>query len=79
MDNSTLVTIVGLSLDMIGVVLLFFNGPPISPILPDGSELIWDSATTEKKALATKKIWISRVALGIIFTGFFLQAVGAVL
>jgi hypothetical protein len=74
----TMLTIIGLSLDMIGVVVLFFNGPPIFPILPDGSELIWDSGSPEKKALASRKIFLSKLALGLIFLGFFLQAIGAI-
>ena len=77
MELSTIFTVIGLSLDIVGVIVLFFNGPPVSPILPDGSELIWESSTPEKKALATKKIRISKCALVVIILGFVLQLFGA--
>ncbi len=71
-------TILGLVLDIIGVVILFKNGSPISPLLPDGGELIWDNGTPEKKKIAQKSIKLSKLALSLLIFGFLLQLVGPI-
>ncbi|MCP4487093.1 MAG: hypothetical protein GY820_07215 [Gammaproteobacteria bacterium] len=67
--------LIGLILDIIGVIILFIHGPPISPILPDGSEMLWGESTEERKTLAQKKIRFSKIALGLIVFGFMLQLI----
>lgn len=73
-------TITGLFLDIIGVVILYFYGPPISPLLPDGSELVWCSGTEketpEKLNIAKRNLKVSRLGLFLIFLGFLLQLIG---
>ncbi len=75
-------TAIGLFLDIIGIVLLFINGPPISLILPDGSELVWfDDGLDIKKQnakSAKKKICLSKIALAFIFIGFLCQFIGSI-
>jgi len=71
-------TISGLVLDIAGVVILFFNGPPVSPLLPDGSEFLWEDPTTERKKMAQKKIKLSKLALLMLIFGFLLQLLGPV-
>lgn len=80
MDISSFLIITGLLLDIIGIVILYFNGPPISPILPNGSELLWTDDGPEiqkqKAKLAKKKIKLSQYGLIVIFLGFIYQIVG---
>ncbi len=76
----SIVATIGLFLDIIGVVILYFNGPPLFTLLPDGSELVCYTENAEeanKKAnIAKRKILISKFALLIIIFGFVLQLVG---
>lgn len=74
------VATIGLCLDIVGVVLLYFYGPPVLMLLPDGSELVWHSGTAEERnqraSIAKRKIRISKLALLIIIVGFALQLAG---
>ena len=73
-------TIFGLCLDIIGVFILFFNGPPLSLILPNGAELVSNSdygSAEEKrnKKIAERKNRCAQFALFIILAGFSLQLI----
>jgi hypothetical protein len=74
--------IIGLSLNIIGVIILYLNGPPISPILPDGSELLWMDDGPEKKKqkaeIAKNKIKLSKQGLIVIIIGFIYQLIGLI-
>jgi Na+-driven multidrug efflux pump len=75
----SIASIIGLFLNIIGVVILYFFGPPIPTILPDGTEVLsyGEDAEKGKKAnIAKRNIRISRFALAIIIVGFVLQLVG---
>jgi len=77
---------IGLSLDIVGVILIFIWGPPM-PDMQGSVGLAVESGTPlgdgttvadeEKKQLQRRKIHniISRVGLGIIGVGFLLQLV----
>ncbi len=71
---------IGLASDIFGFIILFFYGPPISEILPDGSERIWDSGDpqSEKAKKARREIIYSKFALGFIIVGFILQLIGSI-
>lgn len=73
-------TSVGLIIDIIGVVILFFNGVPIFPTLPDGAEILFCStgSNREREKLQNKKILLSKIALGCIIIGFIFQFIGSV-
>ena len=77
---TSIVATIGLCLDMIGVGILYFYGPPIPTSLPDGSELVTytgsDKEASRIAKLAKRNISISKCALLIIFLGFVLQLVG---
>ncbi len=68
-------SLAGLLLDMIGVVLLFFNGLP-SPIDEAQDSLLISSRLTEKmeKSIRIK----AKAGLVCIFCGFILQGVGVI-
>ena len=72
-------TTIGLICDMVGIVILFFNGPPAFPVLPDGSEFLWvESDPKENKTKqAKRKDNLSKLALLLIFVGFLLQLIGS--
>jgi hypothetical protein len=80
---SIVLTVIGLALNMIGVLLLYFYGPPIFTILPDGSELVTYAENSEqvkqKTQIAKRNIKISKTALGTIFFGFLFQLAGMLL
>ena len=78
-ERETYMTVIGLILDIIGVVILFFNGPPISPILPDGSELILTHPENGKAKKARAKINLAKIALGFIIIGFVFQLIGSLI
>ena len=72
---------IGLISDIIGIAILYFNGPPISEIFPDGSEMLVirpDESDKEKGKQAQRKITYSKIALGFIIIGFILQFIGSV-
>lgn len=67
---------IGLIFDIVGVVLLFFFGPPIPDVFLDGSEIIVTSPDSMKAKKAKIKNNISKLALGVIVIGFSLQLAG---
>ena len=73
-------TSIGLASDIIGILILFRYGPPISEILPDGSESVWyrEDPQLEKAKKAQREIRYSKIALGFIIIGFILQFIGSV-
>lgn len=71
-------TSIGLVLDIVGVAILYFNGPPISEILPNGSELLWTDEDPERAKKAQREILYSKIALGFIIVGFILQFIGSI-
>ncbi len=75
---NTIYTQIGLFLDIVGIIILFFFGPPISTILPDGSELVWmGREDTQKAKEAQRKINLSRIGLIYIGLGFIFQLIGS--
>ena len=66
---------VGLSLDIMGVVILFFNGPPVYPVLPDGREFLWTDSDDKGAKTARRKLLWSQIALFLLFVGFVFQIV----
>ncbi|MGA2172722.1 MAG: hypothetical protein ABSG82_06905 [Sedimentisphaerales bacterium] len=77
---SIILTAIGLVLNMIGVILLFFYAPPIFTILPGGKELLTYTENSEqaeqKEQIVKRRQWISSIALITIFVGFLFQLVG---
>ena len=76
--SSSLINSVGLICDMVGVVILFYFGPPTLNITRDGYKILLfnpnDEAETENnKALADKHDRLSKLGLGLLFVGFLLQ------
>ncbi|MDE2751515.1 MAG: hypothetical protein OXI83_02950 [Gemmatimonadota bacterium] len=68
-------TAIGLALDIVGVILLFFYGPPpgILSTTP-GTMVLYGAADEEKQQREINRhLWLSRIALGVIVTGFGLQ------
>ena len=64
---------VGLFLDIVGVVILFFNGPPVYPVLPDGREFIWSDSDAKGTKAARRKLRWSKIGLGLLGVGFVFQ------
>ncbi len=75
-------TSIGLLLDIIGVIIIYFYGPPIDPILPDGSELVWHGGfgreeDKQKAKEAQRKKLLSKIGLLYIGLGFVFQFIGS--
>ncbi len=70
------VTSIGLALDIVGVVLLFFFGPPVPKVFLDGSEIVYDSPDPIKARRAKCRNYISKLALIFLFAGFTCQLFG---
>jgi hypothetical protein len=69
----------GLSIDVLGVAMLFIWPPPAEPIFKSGADIIVFSR--EEDMEENRKLWRSqlskaRVALGTVFVGFVLQLAG---
>jgi hypothetical protein len=78
MPNQVLNTI-GLVLNMGGVCLIFFYGPP-QPNLEEGISLGLEGALVEKHNAQVRRRraqheFLSRLALGLIFVGFLLMLI----
>jgi len=78
MFNQVLNTI-GLVLNMVGVGLLFFFGPP-QPMLEEGISLGVEGVLVEKhnaqvRRVRTRHERLSRLALALIFLGFLLMLI----
>lgn len=74
-------TSIGLASDIFGILMLFRYGPPISALLPDGSELVWDreyDSQSPKAKKARREFLYSKIALGFIILGFILQLIGSI-
>jgi|TARA_B110000240_G_C13395293_1_gene408566 hypothetical protein len=67
MHCDSLLTIIGLSLDIIGVIILFIYGIPPKKILQN--QVILEDQGGKEKCYRT----ISNMGLLLIITGFFLQ------
>lgn len=73
--TSYCLNIIGLSLDIVGVILLFFFGLPPS-ISRDGTNFIILEQKDEKEAKRAKIYdFLSRIALILLVVGFFLQII----
>lgn len=70
-----IINITGLSFDVIGVILLFFNGSPISTLFEDGSEIVTVTIDPNNARIAVRKILIAKISLILIVLGFVLQIV----
>jgi len=68
-------TAVGLALDIVGALLLFFYGPPpgILSTTPGTIVLYGAADEEEQQRKINRHLWLSRIALGLIVTGFGLQ------
>ena len=64
--------VVGLGLDAIGIILLFFFGPPPS-IRPTSIRLVLEDVDESQERKNKRNTLIGRCALGIIVIGFLLQ------
>ena len=71
METSIIINIVGLSLDIVGVILLFFYEPP----KPEVGVLLLESAPSKKDRdkLSKVKRTFSKLALILLVLGFCLQ------
>ena len=63
--------VTGLGLDALGIVLLFFYGPPPG-VQPAGTLLLWGKDEVQERKNKRNAL-IGRCALGIIVLGFLLQ------
>ncbi|HJX36669.1 MAG TPA: hypothetical protein VJ280_06895 [Dehalococcoidales bacterium] len=75
---------VGLVLDIAGVVMLFYYGPPSLPITKDGHTILPFNANdngiqAKNKVAFHKHQRFSFIALGLLLAGFVLQFVSNVL
>ena len=73
MFSSETLNIIGLSFDILGVILLFFYEPP----KPEPGAILLESAPSEQEraASAKAKYRLSRVALLLIIIGFIIQII----
>jgi len=73
METSTIINIIGLSFDIIGVVLLFFYEPP----KPEIGALLLQSAPSkeEREKSRSAKRKFSRIGLVCLIVGFSLQII----
>lgn len=71
METSTVINIIGLSFDIVGVVLLFLYEPP----KPAAGMLLLQSAPSKENREKSRKIkrFFSRLALVLLVIGFGLQ------
>ena len=75
---------IGLLFDIVGVILLFYFGPPTLPITKDGHLIIPFNQNDEEKQKSNKRLYqkhqmASFIALGLLMIGFVLQFIGSVL
>ncbi len=80
--NQSVLNSVGLILDIIGVVVLFYFGPPVLNITKEGHRILpFDSnntaETNSNKALAKKHGIFSKLGLGFLMAGFLFQLGGS--
>ena len=78
--SSSLINSIGLLCDMVGVVILFYFGPPTLNITCDGYKILPfnpndEAETKNNKSLAEKHNRLSKLGLGLLFIGFLLQLV----
>ena len=75
--NEQIIVSVGLVLDIVGVVILFFNGLPASQIFASGKHFYFVNPDQAKeKSFRIRKL-LSGFAITIITIGFVLQLIGA--
>ena len=70
------ITTVGLVFDIIGVVILFYYGPPVGSVGLEGSETIVTEPDPERAKVARREYRISKFGLVLLFVGFVLQVWG---
>jgi hypothetical protein len=76
-------TSIGLALDIFGVIILYFNGPPIHIVFPDGKALLTiesdesDKTSITKIKHAQRKELLSKISLIYIGFGFIFQFIGS--
>jgi hypothetical protein len=75
---------VGLVLDITGVIMLFYFGPPSLPITKDGHAILPFNANDDGIQAANKAVFhkhkkFSFIALSLLLAGFALQFVSTVL
>lgn len=75
-----IISTIGLMLDIIGVILLFYFGPPTLPITKDGNTITTfkhpDYVSKNKSKYKRHQI-MSFVALGFLLLGFLFQFTGS--
>lgn len=74
-----LLTVIGLSLDIVGVVIVFRHGLPPAVNRSGAQLLAVAPPDPEGPKAAARHILISKVGLSLIILGFALQIVGALL
>ncbi len=78
--SSSTINSIGLIFDIVGVVILFYFGPPTLNITRDGYKILPfisndDAETKKNKALAEKHDRFSQLGLKLLFLGFAFQLV----
>lgn len=75
-SHINLLSLMGLLSDIVGVILLFFNGLP-SPIEKASNNLVWSesSMSPRKERQIQRLAWLG---LLLIFIGFLLQGLGCI-
>lgn len=71
--------IVGLSLDIFGVIGLFFFGLPPDFDRHGQSAIIWQEENEEEKKKGRLFAWLSRISLGLLVIGFAMQIIAIAL
>ena len=65
----------GLILDILGVVILFFNGLPIEQIFAPGKHFYFVNPDESKSKAHRIRCFLSKLALAMLIVGFCLQLV----
>lgn len=78
-ELQSVLQIIGLSLDILGVIGLYFFGLPPDFDRHGQSAIIWNEENEEDKRKGKRYAVLSRLSIGLIILGFGLQIVAAVL
>ena len=81
LSSSQIMSAIGLMFDIIGIIILFYFGPPVIRITREGHQILpynaRDEAITKKnQAIYRKHDRMSKIGLVLVFLGFVLQLLG---
>jgi hypothetical protein len=81
LSSSQIISAVGLVFDIIGIIILFYFGPPVLRITREGHQILpynaMDEVVTKKnQAIYRKHDRMSKIGLVLVFLGFVLQLLG---